>query len=144
MSIFEVLMAVSISALVLTGIVSLTSKTVTSSAFSKNKALANGYVNQAMEFVRKEKEFKGWEDFYSEITAPDPDVWCMVDLTFSSPTMQGICPADGTGNIAGTIFSRTLTLGNVTDSSMDIVIRVSWVDEKGVHETKTVSVIGDW
>lgn len=143
-SIFEMIMAIAISAIVLTGIITLTSKTVSTSSFSKNKALANGYANEAMEFIRKEKEFEGWAVFKTEITLPDPDVWCLIDLTFSSPTIIGECPLDETGNIPGTIFKRTLTLTAVSDNSIDFNIRVSWSDEKGTHDTHTVSVIGDW
>lgn len=139
-SLFEVVMALAILAVILTGIVSLTSKSVTTASFSKNKAQANRYASEAIEYLRAQKEFLGWPAFQTAVTASG-GVWCMNDLTF---TVSGACdPANPSHNIGSSIFQRTLSTQENTDN-IDVTVTVSWTDEKGFHETKTVSSISDW
>lgn len=140
-SLMEVIIALAVTAIILTGIVSLTSKSVSTSTYSKNKSQANRHASEAMEYVRTQKEQLGWTDFKTLITTPDPDVWCMKTLEF---TMSGVCPADDTGKITGTIFQRTLEVKNVLSKTMDVEVKVVWSDEKGTHETYTISSISNW
>lgn len=140
-SLMEVIIALAVTAIILTGIVSLTSKSVSTSTYSKNKSQANRYAGEAMEYVRTQKEHLGWSNFKTIITSPDPDIWCMKALEFTS---SGVCPSDDTGKISGTIFQRTLEVKNVSNKTMEIEIKVIWSDEKGTHETYTVSAISDW
>ncbi len=140
MSLLEVIMALAVLAIVLTAIVSLTSKSITTSTLSKNKTLANRYASEAIEYFRKEKEFIGWSNFKNAITTGGGK-WCMVDLTLS---INSECdPANSSHFISSTIFQRT-AYASVTGKSVDIGIKVKWTDEKGTHESYTVSAISDW
>lgn len=140
-SLMEVIIALAVTAIILTGIVALTSKSVSTSTYSKNKSHANRYASETMEYVRTQKEQLGWTNFKSVITSPDPDVWCMKTLEF---TASGACPTDDTGKIPGTIFQRTLEVKNVQAKNVEIEVKVVWTDEKGTHETFTISAISDW
>ena len=148
MSLMEIILTLAITAIILTAIVSLTSLSVSTSTLSKNKAQANRYAGEAIEFVRTEKGSLGWNAFKSKVTWQDEatgihDVWCLKDLSFSDSNKK-ICNTDGTDNITGTIFRRSLEIKNVTNKTMDIEVKVIWTDEKGTHETFTISAISNW
>jgi Tfp pilus assembly protein PilV len=137
-SLFEVILALAVSAIVLTGIVSLTSRSVSTSTSSKNKSQANRYAREAMEYIRTQKGLLGWSAF---VTTAQPGDWCLSSLDF---TKHYSCTTSSTDFISGTIFQRTLTVSNVSAKTMDITVKVVWIDEKGTHETRTVSAISDW
>lgn len=144
-SLFEVILALAVSVVMLTGIISLTSKGVSTSTLSKNKAQANRYASEGMEYIRTQKEFLGWPTFKSIITAGGGR-WCLKTLEFI-PANNLKCTAsdfvvEPSGNT--TIFIRSLTLYNITNKSMDLDVVVLWVDEKGTHETYTIGAISDW
>ena len=54
-SLFEVVFAVAVSALIITAIVILAGNAVSNSTFSRNKALAGRFVQEAIEWLRKER-----------------------------------------------------------------------------------------
>ena len=139
-SIFEVILALAISAMVLTAIVTLTSKTVTTSANSKNKSQANRYASEAMEFARKWEDQNGWTAFKDQVII-DPlntNSWCMASLDFNT---SGEC---GSGiHIANSQFTRNL-YATLETNSIKIEVKVTWLDETGTHETYTESYISNW
>jgi type II secretory pathway pseudopilin PulG len=139
-SIFEVILALAVSAIMLTGIISLTSRSVSTSTLSKNKAQANRYASEAVEYFRKEKEFYGWTTLKNAATAGGGN-WCMTNLSFS---INSECDPDNSAHfISNTIFQRTAAV-SATGKTLDISIKVKWIDEKGTHETYTISAISDW
>jgi len=135
-------MALAVSALMLTAIVTLTSRSVTTSANSKNKTQANRYVDEAMEFIRREEINEGYTDFKNNILT-NGGWWCLITLDLT--TNEACDPDDAGHNISGTIFQRTLSAsGSDTTKSIDIKIWVKWTDESGAHETYSISSIGNW
>ncbi len=138
-SLFEVILALAVSAMILVGIVSLTSRSVSTSTYSKNKALANGYATEAMEYLRIQKQQMGWTPFITLLGTGD---WCLPSLSLIGT--KHVCSTSTTDYISGTIFQRTLTISNITAKTIDLTIKVVWTDEKGTHETKTVSSVSDW
>lgn len=148
-SLFEVILALAILAVIITGIVSLTSTSVNTSTYSRNVSQANRYADEVIEAVRKYKEFNEWTVFSNDILAANtdpalPDVWCVTDVDSLFST-AGVCAS--TDIIAGTIFQRTLTatLADPTNSnSIDITVAVIWTDDKGTHTTKSSTTISNW
>jgi len=142
-SLFEVILAIAVSAIILTGIVSLSSTSVNTSTVSKNKSQANRYTSQAMEFIRKEKAFTGWNAFRTTIGT---DPWCLKKLEFSSDTAHACGSSEYLQDPVGinTIFIRQLTILSATINEINFEIRVGWIDDKGTHETRTVSTLTDW
>jgi len=141
-SILEVILALAILAVIITGIVSLTSTSVNTSTYSKNVSQANRYADEVIEYIRKEKEFSGWSDFTSDIITAYGGIWCMSDLTL---TINEACdPLDSNHFISGTIFQRTLTATSVNSNSINIDVQVSWTDDKGTHTTKSSTTVSNW
>jgi type II secretory pathway pseudopilin PulG len=146
-SLFEVILALAITALMLTAIVTLTSRGVATSTNSKLKTQANRYVHNAMGFIRSEKErlvaIGGWTLFVNTIVpSPPDDVWCMTDLAFN---YNGECTADmyvlDQDNTR--IFKRTMK-ATIDQNTIKIEVWVRWKDEKGDHETYSISNISNW
>ncbi len=143
-SLLEVILTLAVSAMILTSIVSLTSKSVSTSTLSRNKAQANRYAGEAVEFVRTQKEFNGWSIFFNAIkdssdgSTTGPEIWCLTTLAFN---INHECTASDV--IPNTMFKRTLTVTG--DSNvLDINVKVEWTDEKGTHETFSSTVISNW
>jgi hypothetical protein len=78
-------LALAVSAIILTGIVALSSLSVNISTASRNKSQANRYAGEVIEFFRKEKEVDGWENLKNAITAGSGK-WCLTDLSLSINT----------------------------------------------------------
>jgi type II secretory pathway pseudopilin PulG len=141
-SLFEVIMAIAVSAIILTSIVALTSKSVSTSAYSKNKAQANRYAGEAMEYTRTQKEFLEWAAFESKVTYGGGK-WCLDTLEYGTGKSVS-AESDCLAYIPSTIFIRYIEVTTNAEGSLNIEVKVRWTDEKGTHETFTISTIGRW
>ncbi len=129
-SLFEVVVAIAISALIITAIVSLASNSIQNSSFSRDKTLAANYVQQTNEWLRQERD-KSTTNFMAKAAVP---TWCFTTLSWSLPRACG-----ATEYISGTKFIRqsSFIISPVDGKSlvqMDTV--VSWRDAKGLHQVK--------
>lgn len=129
-SLFEVVVAIAISALIITAIVSLASNSIQNSSFSRDKTLAANYVQQTNEWLRQERD-KNTSDFMAKAAIP---TWCFATLSWSSPTACG-----ATQYISGTKFVRQSSFTILLVSGKNLVqidTVVSWRDAKGLHQVK--------
>ncbi len=137
-SLFEVVVAIAISALIIVTIVSLVSNSLRNATFSKNNSQAASYGQQATEWVRSERD----NDIAAFVTHATTSIWCFKDLTWS---ITGACPSNQ--NIPDTPFYRE---GHFTSSLVsgktvieaDIV--VSWTDSQGLHQVTSATSFTDW
>lgn len=145
-SLFEVVVAVAISALIMISIVSLVNNSVQNSSFSRNKTIAGNYAQQATEWLRGERD-RDINTFSTNVQTP---TWCFKDLNWSSAQAR---KCDGeTDQIGGTPFSReaTFTLSTAQTSEgaikdvVEVSVRVFWEDSGGVHEVNSVTNLSDW
>lgn len=139
-SLFELVVAIAISALIIVAIVSLTTNSIQISNFSKNKALAATYAQQATEWLRGQRDGDP-TTFFAKATTP---AWCLQNLVLTTPAANP--STDCTGKITGTIFNRWVTFTeNVQGGKMvveaDVV--VSWTDSQGVHEVINATNLAD-
>lgn len=131
-SIFELVIALAITVLVVTGIVQVVTISIRNANFAKVQAEATRYAQQAAEWLRAERN-NNWATFYSKATIGD---WCLKNLDWSGP---GIC---GTRDfIPGTSFLRGLRLTSPDAKIVNASIRVSWTDSQGKHESKIDTVL---
>ena len=138
-SLFEVLFAIAIAAIILVGVVSLSSSGVRNSAFSRNKTLATRFAQETTEWIRRERDFTNdWTAFSAHA-----GTHC-----FSSTPISSWAPGGCGSNISGTIFEReavlTVSTTTVAGDTMDIFVTVSWEDAQGTHEVKTVTSLTNW
>ena len=121
-SLFEVVFAVGIAALIVTGIVSLANRTLGNSNTSRDRSLASRYAQDMTDCLRELRD----EDFENFVA-----------------TGKVTCEA----LVAGAVFDGVITLtpSNPPDNTIyqaDIV--VSWEDGTGLHEVVSIARFSDW
>jgi hypothetical protein len=151
-SLFEVVFSVAIVALLVVGVVALAATSVRNSTFSRNTSLGNAYAQEAVEWLREERD-KDWDTFKSHAIASTG--WCLKTLSWSSPTFASAC---GTSDyLNSTIFIRSLSFtcfhdgppaiscsAGSTVNNIEGLVVVSWVDGQGVHDVRVTTRLANW
>jgi type II secretory pathway pseudopilin PulG len=134
-SLFELMVAIAISALVIVVIVSLTVNSIQSSNFSKNKTLASTYSQQASEWLRGQRD-SNTATFFANVQSAGGDM-CLNTLTWT----VGACANHAT--IPGTPFTRKVTFDTTVANIVTADVMVSWSDSQGFHEVKDATNLAD-
>lgn len=146
-SLFELVIAIGISALVIVVLVSLVSNALQNAAFSKNETLAGRYAQEATEWLRGQRD-TDINGFITNVTSqPFDNPRCFNNLDASAWSQIGACGA----TIAGTMLVRQITfrevnatVNGVTKNIIEADITVSWTDSKGLHEITNATDFADW
>lgn len=140
-SLFELVVAIAISALVIVAIVSLTTNSIQNSTYSKNKALAATYAQEATEWLRGQRD----SDINLFVIHTTTTSWCLQQLAFTQPA------ADPTtlclGKISGTVFRRWVNFSVNVQGGKNVIeadVVVYWEDSQGSHEVKSATNLADW
>ncbi|TSC89467.1 MAG: Uncharacterized protein G01um10145_624 [Microgenomates group bacterium Gr01-1014_5] len=141
-SLFELIIAIGIGIIIVTAIVQLVTISVRNASFAKNKNEATRLAQQALEWLRSEKE-KDWAVFYNR--TGNPAYWCL-------PTLAWIAGQCGSGQtISGsTTFTRQATLdqddidddGEVIDIAV-VVVTVFWTEGGKTHQSQVTTQFGE-
>lgn len=137
-SLFEVVVALAVSALVIVALVSLVSSSIRNATFSKNKASATNYTQEATEWLRGQRD-ENVSDFIDKTLTSS---WCLNNLDWNAP---GACPSQAV--ISGTIFKRQAGFTTNVLGGKEIVeatIIVSWEDAQGTHAVESITNFSDW
>ncbi len=135
-SMFEVVMALFIMALIIVGVVFLSTNSIANSAFSRNKTIAGRYSQEAVEWLRGQRDSDPTL-FVTNATG----TWCLASLSFTSHA------ACGSGSvITGTVFKRQVVFtedGSTADTIIKAEVTTSWTDSKGTHTAKSITEFTD-
>jgi len=138
-SLFEVMFAVAVAAIIMMSVVSLSKQTISSSDFSKNNSLASRYSQEATDWIRGERD-DDWVVFFNRAST-SPTI-CLNDLAWGgSPP----CP-----DMTGSHFNRSVTLqqvdldGNPGVESVEAEVVVTWTDGRGMHQVSNISRFTNW
>ena len=142
-SLFELVLAIGVSALVIVVLVSLVSNALQNAAFSRNQTLASRYSQSATEWLRGQRD----NNISTFITNVATTTWCLKDdpLTNSSWNKAGVCSASD--KISGTSLTRQVTFSTATVATKTIIsanVSVTWTDTKGTHKTSSATNFSDW
>ena len=142
-SLFEIIFAITISAIVLVGILSVAAFSVRNATFSRNKSLANKYAQEVGEWLKQQKSnASSWDAFYDIAlpSQPDPDSWCFVTLSWN---FHRTC-TETTDYISG-LFLRNVTVSDQdSGKGLQFTVTVTWTDQIGIHTTETTTVLTNW
>lgn len=133
-SLFEVVVAIGMMTAILAGIVSLAAMAIRNSSFAKNKTLASRYVQEAVEWLRTQRD-NDFAVFQGHVQALP---WCLIDLSWSKASA---CDPDS-DYLAGTRLLREVRLEGADPISA--TVRVYWADSQGSHEVQLVTYFTDW
>ena len=149
-SLFELVVAIAVSALIMVAIVTLAVNSIQNSVFSKNKALAATYAQQATEWLRGQRN-SSIDTFMTnanDLTATDPVThkvtWCLRGPKILTWDKRGACSS--TDFITGTSFKRQVAFSADASAGKTIFetdVTVSWTDSKGVHEVVSITNLAD-
>lgn len=134
-SLFEVLVAIGVSTLIVVAIVSLVTNSIRNTTFSKNKTLAARYVQDATEWLRGQRD-ANIADFRSKATG----TYCFNTLSWNN---HDTCQAD----MAGTVFRREGSFTTTQPSGKTVIeadVKVYWDDAQGTHEVRSATNFTDW
>lgn len=139
-SLFEVVVAIGISALIIVAVVSLVTNSIRNATFSKNKSLASKYAQDAIEWLRGQRDLNA-STFQNNSLITN---WCLSDLSWAHSAK-----CDPTVDFIGdTIFIRDLTFSTPPDPSGKTItyatVTVSWVDSQGTHSVISATEFTDW
>lgn len=142
-SLFELVVAIAISALVIVAIVSLVASSIRNANYSKNNGLASSYAQNATEWLRSERD----RDINKFMINAQTPAWCLKDspLTISSWSQVGACNAGDF--ISGTIFLREVHFTSSVVGGKTVIqtaVVVSWTDAQGLHEVTNTTNFTDW
>ena len=136
-SLFEVVLALAVAALIIIAIVALATISIRNANFSRNQSLTTRYAQEAIEWLRGQRD-EDWDAFATRALTP---LWCLKSLSWTD-TIIGGCGSSGF--ISDTIFKREISFTILDASNIDTEVKVYWQDAQGLHETKTVTTFTDW
>lgn len=145
-SLFEVVFAIAIAAILVVGVVALAATSVRNSASARNDSLAKNYAEEAGEWLREERD-KDWSSFRDRAKSAK---WCFKDLSWSKNSACASNDYLGSIFIRNATFSCFITNPPATDCSntsvnlIEATIVVSWRDTQGAHEVRTVTRLANW
>ena len=130
-SLFEVVFAVGIAALIIVGIVSLANQSLGNTNNSRDRALASRIAQDMSECLRRERD-ADWDTFR---TSADGTCAGVPSGTQFTKAIDFSCVDD-----ADTTVSCNLDSAFVVEATMS----VSWEDGTGVHTVDSVTRLSDW
>jgi len=134
-SLFEVIIALAITTVIIIAMVSLATNTIRNTSFSRDKTLATRYVQEAIEWSRGQRD-SNWDSFYLNAGVLN---YCLTDLDFSQP---GNCLPGS--EIPTTNFKREVKFTPIDSESVDTKVTVYWEDTQGYHEVISVTSLTNW
>lgn len=124
-TLFEVVVAVSVAVLVITGILTAIVLSSANAEFARRQAEATRYAQEAIEWLRAERD-RGWSSFASRAQTP---AWCLKTLSWD--TQVPCRPNDSDDMIADTSYWREVRFERINDNQYGVTVTVSWQDAKG-------------
>ena len=150
-SLFELVVAIAISALIIIALVSLATLSIRNSTYSKNKALAANYAQEATEWLRGQRD-NNTDVFFKDAlnnTNTSGSGYCLSNspISFGSLVIGISTPGYCAKLSENTIFTRYVILTTTTQSGKTVVeadVVVSWSDAQGFHEITSATNFTDW
>jgi type II secretory pathway pseudopilin PulG len=151
-SMFEVLFALGMIALITVAIVSVSTIAIRNNTASKNKSLANKYVSEFNEWLRIWRDTHDWTTEVLDKggdNSGDSHNWCAPDLPDDGWIGHGqeCDETDSLDYIPGTVFLRGVTISRFTVGNgeyLEAAVYVKWNDSQGWHEARSVTNYTDW
>jgi type II secretory pathway pseudopilin PulG len=145
-SLFELVVAIGISALIIVVLVSLVGNALQNAAFARNETLAGNYAQQATEWLRGQRD-SDTNTFEMHVSSSFDVARCFNVLVWNGPVAA--CGLNET--ITDTPFvrqilftSKNVLIDGVTKTIVEAEVTVSWTDSKGFHEVTNATDFSDW
>lgn len=141
-SLFELIMSIGVSALIIVAVVALVNNAIQNAAFSKNETQASKYAQAATEWLRGQRDNR-----IDTFIANSASSWCLTDPQLNDTSWDQGSACLNTDFILDTIFVRQVDFTTTTESGKKIikaVVTVNWKDSKGTHTVNSATNFTDW
>lgn len=140
-SMFEVVLALFIITMIVVAVVILSTNSVSNSVFSRSKTQAEKYSQEALEWLRSQRELSLANFNTYAATAS----YCLDSLSFLN---TGICSSsefiNGTNFIRQVNFAMdVISVGGIDKQIINATVVTYWNDAKGYHEVRSVTEFSD-
>lgn len=138
-SLFEVVLALALSTLIIVALVSLVSNSIKNSTYSRNKTYATHYTQEASEWLRGQRD-GDWDVFSTNylFCPTPPHVQCFDTLAW------GNCGACSDTEFIGDLFKREISFSDIEADSVTVEVKTYWTDSQGIHEVRSNTILTDW
>ena len=155
-SLIEVLAGLAMAVLIVAALVNMVTASLRSSQYAKTTSQATKYAQEAIEWLRSERDSAAtWSDFKSNVLGDsevESKTWCLKNVSEGLPINFGSCAVDGFvcyGDCLPaetTIFKRELTIVTNTDSDsrINVNVKVFWTDQAlAEHSSELKTILSD-
>lgn len=138
-SLFEVILALALVALIIVALVALVANSIRNSSFSKNKTYATRHTQTASEWLRGQRD-EDWDVFSTNFLfcPTPPHVRCLNTLVW------GNCGTCGDTEFIDNLFKREVSFSDIEVNSVTVEVRTYWLDSQGTHEVRSSTILTDW
>ncbi|MBI4096647.1 MAG: hypothetical protein HY425_02920 [Candidatus Levybacteria bacterium] len=130
-TLLEILLAFSVSVLVLSAIVIGVTGSLNNANYTKNQNLANSYAQEGMAVVRQIRD-SSWENFFNMTDAKN---YCLPSSNILAANFSPDCITTGDGKVG--IFERSVVIYHDSDDcpnkkmpGTQVTVKVAWSDSK--------------
>lgn len=144
-SLFELVLAIGVSAVIIVVLVSLVNNAVQAATFARNQTLAARYAESGTEWLRGQRDTNVATFLTNVSTAPI--YWCFEDPVLSDTSWSQHSACTSTDVITGTPFTRQADFTVSSPGGKTLVVAnmvVSWTDSKGTHKITNSTQFSDW
>ena len=145
-SILEVLFATTVVALVLVAVLSTIIASVRNSRTSLEQTRSTNYANEALEWLRKERDSLGWIVFSSYGPGiGSSQTYCFATYPSSATLLSnkaGACEI--TETIPNSTFRRELTIDRISNEEMAIIVTIYRPSREGESITTLEGRLSQW
>lgn len=141
-SLFELVMAIGVCALIAVGVVSIANNSIQNSTYSKDQSIASSYAQEATEWLREQRD-ANISTFISN-SSINGTYWCLLSEPLSGWPSSGACTSAQTINGMFTRQVKLVTTTVSTKTQIEADVTVSWTDAKGIHQVTNSTNFSDW
>lgn len=138
-SLFEVVLALALSTIIIVALVSLVSNSIRNAGYSRNKTYATRYTQEATEWLRGQRD-ADWDLFTTNylFCPTPPQTQCLETLAWGN---CGICSDT---EFIESLFKREVSFTDIAADSVTVEVKTYWVDSQGTHEVRSSTILTDW
>lgn len=137
-SIIEIVIATALISVSILAALSLTNQSQKQNTYARGLAEASKYTSQAADWIRTQRDLLGW----ATIRAANEGEYCLIDFPADFTQIEsGSC--DSNQFIPNTIYKRHITLTKPNDTTIKIIIQVSWLEN--IERQATIEIeLAQW
>ena len=140
-SLMEVVLAIGLITLIMVTVVAAASISITNSSFSKNQTLSTRFSEATLEWLRGERN-EDWDYFLSQVLpGGEAQTICFTTLSWEDSKL-GNC--SDTEYIPDTFLKREVDFYLIDSSTVEVTIRIYWIDANGYHEVNSSTYLTNW